>query len=53
MLVGRERRRILENVRVFFLFLRKRKVQSDLRRWREELVAEVSRLTQVAREGLP
>lgn len=50
--VGRERRRIAENVRVFFLFLRKQKIRDYLRQKRRELETELARLAKAAKPEL-
>lgn len=50
--VGKERKRIVENVRVFLLFLRRRELQSYLRTKRQELEVELARLARMARGGL-
>ena len=47
--VGKERQRILENVRVFFLFVRKSELREYLRLKRQELEIEVARLARKAR----
>ncbi len=47
--VGYERRRILENVRVFVLFLRKGELKSYLRIKRQELEIELAQLARSAR----
>lgn len=47
--VGRERQRILENLRVFFLFTRHRQLQGYLRLKREELEIEIAQLTRLVR----
>lgn len=47
--VGKERQRILENVRVFFLFTRKGEIREYLRIKREELEIEVARFARQAR----
>ncbi len=47
--VGRERRRILENVRVFFLFLRKRNLRGYLLLKRQELEMDLARLARAVR----
>lgn len=47
--VGKERQRILENVKVFWLFMRQREVQRYLRVKREELELELARLARLAR----
>lgn len=51
LLVGKERRRILENVRVFLLFLRQRGLQNYLRLRRQELEVDVARLARLTRQG--
>ncbi len=50
--VGKERKRITENVRVFFLFLRRRELQAYLRIKRQELEVELARMARLARGGL-
>ncbi len=50
LVVGRERKRIAENLRAFFLFTRKRRVRAYLREKREELVADLARLAKLARQ---
>jgi hypothetical protein len=47
--VGIERRRILENARVFLLFWRRREVREYLRLKRQELEVELARLARLAR----
>lgn len=47
--VGKERQRILENVRVFFLFTRRHELREYLRIKRQELEIEVARLARQAR----
>ncbi|NJL28058.1 MAG: hypothetical protein HC897_09225, partial [Thermoanaerobaculia bacterium] len=47
--VGKQRQRILENVRVFWLFVRQREVQRYLAVKREELEVELARLARLAR----
>lgn len=47
--VGKQRQRILENVRVFWLFVRQREVQRYLTVKREELELELARLARLAR----
>ena len=51
--VARERRRILENVRVFLLFARKSELRDYLRLKRQELEIEVARLARIARNLSP
>lgn len=47
--VGRERQRIFENLRVFFLFARHRQLQSYLKLKREELEVEIAQLIRLLR----
>jgi len=49
--VGIERRRILENARVFLLFWRRREVREYLRLKRQELEVELARLARLARRA--
>jgi 1-acyl-sn-glycerol-3-phosphate acyltransferase len=51
--LGKTRKWILENIRVFFLFLRKREIQRYLQIKREELEVDIARMTQLAREVTP
>lgn len=50
--VGYERRRIMENVRVFFLFSRKREVQEYLRLKRQEIEMDLAKLARAAKIGV-
>lgn len=50
--IGRERRWLQENARVFVLFLRKRRLRSYLRERRGALEVEIARLAQLARHRL-
>lgn len=50
LMVSRERMRILENVRVFLLFTRRRRLRDYLRRKREELEIDLARMTRLARQ---
>lgn len=52
LLVSHQRRRIIEEVRVFLLFLRKKKVRSFLRTKRQELEEELAEMTRLARHEL-
>ncbi len=45
-----ERRRILENIRVFFLFIRKRKLRSYLKARRQELEQELAHLIRIIKQ---
>jgi len=47
--VGKERRRIVENVRVFLVFVRRRNLQDYLRLKRQELEVQIARLARSAR----
>lgn len=49
--VAKERKRITENVRVFFLFVRRRQVREYLRLKRQELEVEVAHMVRLARQG--
>ena len=49
--VGHERHRIMEEVRIFFLFSRRRELQSFLRTKREELEVELARMARRARQA--
>jgi len=49
--VAKERKRISENVRVFFLFVRRRQVREYLRLKRQELEIEVAQMVRLARQG--
>ncbi|MCG8457149.1 MAG: hypothetical protein MI919_12795, partial [Holophagales bacterium] len=55
--VGHQRRRILEEVRVFLLFVRRRRLQAFLRTKREELEVELAHMARLAKrareESLP
>lgn len=53
LLLGRERRRTIENVRVFFLFLRQRHVRAYLLAKRQEIEVEIARLARLVRHGVP
>ncbi len=46
----RERQRIWDNLRVFFLFVRKRKLKSYLENRRQELERELARLVRIAKQ---
>lgn len=50
--VGIERRRIVEHVRVFLLFLRRRGLKDYLRLKRQELEVALARMARLARQGL-
>lgn len=50
LLVGKERKRIVDNVRVFLLFLRQRGLQDYLRLRRQELEVDVARLARLTRQ---
>lgn len=50
--LGRERRRIVENVRVFFLFVRQRRVRDYLHQERSEVETELARLATVAKKAV-
>lgn len=52
LMVAKERRRVTENVRVFFLFVRKKQVREYLRLKRQELEIEVARMVRLARQGV-
>lgn len=49
LLVGRERKRIVENLRIFFLFTRHKQLRGYLRLKREELEVEIAQLTRLVR----
>lgn len=49
LLVGKQRQWIVENTRVFFLFLRKKKVKHYLRSKRRELEVDLARMARIAR----
>jgi len=51
LVVAKERKRITENVRVFFLFVRRRQVREYLRLKRQELEIEVAHMVRLARQG--
>ena len=51
LLVGKERKRILDEVRIFVLFLRKRGLREYLKVRRQELEVEVASLARLARQG--
>ncbi len=50
LLVSRERQRIVENIRVFWLFLRRRGLQDYLRLKRQEIEIDLARMTRLARD---
>jgi 1-acyl-sn-glycerol-3-phosphate acyltransferase len=52
LLVSHRRRRIVEEVRVFLLFLRKKEVRGYLRAKREELEVDLAQMTRIARREL-
>jgi hypothetical protein len=47
--VARERQRLLDNVRVFFLFMRQRRLREFLVERRSHLEYELARLAQLAK----
>lgn len=49
LMVGRERRRIVENVHVFLLFLRQRRIRDYLHAQRSEVETELAQLARLAR----
>lgn len=53
LMVRRERDRIIENVRVFFLFLNRKDLRSHLKDKRRELERDLARLAQLAKGGNP
>jgi 1-acyl-sn-glycerol-3-phosphate acyltransferase len=52
LLVSHRRRRIVEEVRVFLLFLRKKEVRGYLRAKRQELEVDLAQMTRIARREL-
>ncbi|MEE8525919.1 MAG: 1-acyl-sn-glycerol-3-phosphate acyltransferase [Thermoanaerobaculia bacterium] len=52
LLIGHQRRRIVEEVRVFLLFLRKKEVRSYLQTKRQELEEDLAQMTRLARREL-
>ncbi len=52
LLVGHRRRRIIEEVKVFLLFLRKKQVRDFLRTKRKELEVDLAQMTRIARREL-
>ncbi|MCP4656561.1 MAG: hypothetical protein GY856_14205 [bacterium] len=53
LMVGKQRQWIVENTRVFFLFLRKRNVQPYLRSMRRELEVDLALMARMAKRGIP
>lgn len=51
LLVGKERKRILDNVRIFVLFVRRRGLREYLKVRRQELEVDVAQLARLARQG--
>lgn len=51
LVVGKERARILDNVRIFFLFVRRRGLREYLKVRRQELEVDVAHLARLARQG--
>ena len=51
LVLSRERKHILENVRIFLLFLRQRGLQDYLKLRRQELEVDVASLARLARQG--
>lgn len=51
LMVGRERRRIVEDVRVFLLFLRQRRIRDYLHARRSEVETELAQMARLARDA--